>query len=188
MEGVVGIFAGFGLAAACGLRVFLPLLIMSVAANSGYLELTPGYEWIASEVAVTTLALATVIEIGAYYVPWLDNLLDTVALPASFIAGTLAMSPAVAEWHPFLAWTIAIVAGGGVATAVQGGTMLVRGGSSLSTGGLANPIVSTVEAGAGGILSVMAILVPILAVVVAVVALGFALNFILKFLRVSMAK
>ena len=115
MEGVLGIFAGLGLAAACGLRVFLPLLVMSVAANAGFLELAPGYEWIGSEVALTAFAVATALEIGAYYVPWLDNLLDAAALPGAFIAGTLAMSPFVADMHPFLSWAIAIVAGGGVA-------------------------------------------------------------------------
>ncbi len=180
MESLLGIFAGLGLAAACGLRVFLPLLMMSLAAQGEYLELAPGYEWIGSNVAVTAFAVATVVEIGAYYVPWLDNLLDAAALPGAFIAGTLAMSPFVAEMHPFLSWTIAIVAGGCVAAAVQGGTTLVRGGSVLATGGLANPLVSTTEAAGGVVLALMAVLVPALAAAAALAIIAAAAYFLVN--------
>jgi len=180
MESALGIFAGFGLAAACGLRVFLPLLVMSLAANAGLLELSPGYEWVGSEVAVVAFAVATVLEIGAYYVPWLDNMLDAAALPGAFIAGTLAMSPFVAEMHPFLSWTIAIVAGGCVAAVVQGGTTLVRGGSVLATGGLANPLVSTAEAAGGGALALTSVLVPALAALAALAAIAAAAYFLVN--------
>ncbi len=183
MDGLLGIFLGLGLAAACGLRVFLPLLIMSLAVKGGFLTLAGGYDWIGSDVALMAFAVATLLELAAYSIPWLDNLLDAAALPAAFIAGTLAMSPAVSGMHPFLAWAIAIIAGGGVAAAVQGGTILVRGGSTLATGGLANPLVSAVEAVGGGALALLAIFVPILAALVAAAAVSFALWQMAKYFK-----
>lgn len=182
MEGLLGFFAGLGLAAACGLRVFLPLLIMGLGTKTEMIILSPGYEWIGSDIALTALFIATVIEIGAYYIPWLDNLLDTIAMPAAFIAGTLAMSSAVADWHPFLAWTIAIIAGGGVAAVIQGGTTFIRGSSTLATGGLANPIVSTAETVSGGFIAFLALLTPIVAAVLSIAAVALSVKFILGFL------
>ncbi len=78
---------GIGLAAACGFRVFVPLLVVSIAAVSGNLELGSGSGWIRTWPALIVFAVATVLEIVAYYVVWLDNLLDTIATPAPAAAG-----------------------------------------------------------------------------------------------------
>jgi len=77
---------GIGLSAACGFRVFVPFLVMSIAAQAGYLQLANGWEWIGSTPAIIAFAVAAILEIVAYYVPWLDNLLDTVATPAAVVA------------------------------------------------------------------------------------------------------
>jgi len=163
MEPVLAILIGIGLAAACGFRIFVPFLVISVAANSGHLALSPGFEWIGTEVAIATFLVATILEIGAYYVPFLDNLLDSVATPASFIAGSVVMASMVSDFSPYLQWALAIIAGGGVAVSVQSLTTITRLTSSATTGGLGNPLLSTVEVGGSTLLSIAAVFIPIVA-------------------------
>ncbi|MBA4150672.1 MAG: DUF4126 domain-containing protein [Verrucomicrobia bacterium] len=165
MEAMLGLLIGIGLSAACGFRVFVPLLIMSIAAHSGHLELSAGFQWIGSDVAIAAFALATILEIAAYYVPWLDNALDSIATPAAIIAGTIVTAAMISDMSPFLKWTLAAIAGGGAAGLVQTATVLTRGASTATTGGLANPIFATVELGGALLTSTLAIWVPLVAVV-----------------------
>lgn len=176
MSGVVGI----SLAASCGFRVFVPMLVMSMAVKSGMLELTDEWNWLGSWPALIAFSMATTTEIGGYYVPWLDNLLDTIASPAAVVAGTITTAACVSEMSPFLQWSTAIIAGGGIAGTIQGTTVFARGASTATTGGLGNPIVSTLELLMSLALSLLAIFVPILAAAV-VCVIGFVL--IRRFLR-----
>lgn len=157
-EFLLSLCIGIGLSAACGFRVFIPLLVMSIASYSGHLQLASGFEWIGTPVALTTFSLATALEITAYYVPWLDNALDSIATPAAAIAGTVVMASMVADVSPYLKWSLAVIAGGGAATLVQGATVLVRGVSTATTAGLANPLFATIELGGSVATSVLAIL------------------------------
>src|SRR2546422_4079009 len=109
METLLSICLGIGLSAACGFRVFVPLLVMSIAALSGHLTLAHGFEWIGTYSALIAFAVATCLEIGGYYIPWLDNLLDTIASPAAIIAGTLITASLITGVSPFLKWTLAII-------------------------------------------------------------------------------
>ena len=179
LETLLSVCLGLGLAAACGFRIFVPLLVMSIASLTGHLELSGQFAWIASIPAVITLAVATALEIGAYYIPWLDNLLDSVASPAAVIAGVIVSASVITGMDPYLKWTLAVIAGGGVAGAVQVLTTGTRGASTLTTAGFGNPIVSTAEAGGSLITSVLALLAPILTVVLVAVFL------ILVFLRIG---
>ena len=163
MEMVSSVGLGVGLAAACGFRVFLPVLVMGLAARAGFLELTEGFEWMAGTPALLTVAVAMAFEVGAYYVPWLDNLLDTVAMPAAVTAGTVVAAANVETATPLLSWSVAAVTGGGAAAVVQAGTTLLRGASTLATAGLGNPVVSTAENGGALGLSLLALTVPVLA-------------------------
>ncbi|HET6442176.1 MAG TPA: DUF4126 domain-containing protein [Phycisphaerae bacterium] len=168
-EAVLAVMAGIGLSAACGFRVFVPLLVMSVAAHSGHLELAEGFAWIGSLPALIAFSIATALEIAAYYVPWLDNLLDTIATPAAAVAGIIVTAACITDMSPFLRWTLAVMAGGGVALTVQALTVTTRGTSTMKTAGAANPLVSTAEAiGSVGV-SLLAILVPVLVGVVLLV-------------------
>jgi hypothetical protein len=164
----LSILIGIGLAAACGFRVFVPFLVISIASLSGHLTLSPGFEWIGTYYALAAFAAATVLEIAAYYVPWLDNLLDTIATPAAVIAGTIVAASVVADVSPFLRWTLAVIAGGGVAGAVQAATVALRGTSTLTTGGVANPAVSTGELTGSAVTSILAVAVPVVAVALVV--------------------
>ncbi len=174
METMLSIFVGVGLAAACGFRIFVPLLVMSIASLTGQIALSPEFEWIATYPALAAFSIATLFEVAAYYIPWIDNLLDTIAVPAATVAGTIVMASAVSEMTPFLKWGLAVIVGGGVAGTVQGFTSIARLASTATTGGLGNPAVSTVEAGGSVVLSILAITLPVVAVIAVVVILFFA--------------
>ena len=167
MDTVLSVCLGIGLSAACGFRVFVPLLVMSIANLSGNLTLAHGFEWIGTYPALITFSVATALEIGGYYIPWLDHLLDTIATPAAIVAGTVVTASMVTGMSPMLKWTLAVIAGGGAAGLVQGATVVARGISLAGSGGLANPVVATMELGGAVGTSVMAILAPVLVMVVA---------------------
>jgi hypothetical protein len=164
MDTAFSILAGLGLAAACGFRVFVPLLVASLAVHAGWLEPSPEFAWLGSTAAVVAFAVATALEVAAYYVPWLDHALDTLASPAAVVAGTVVMASMAVEVDPFVRWTLAIIAGGGVAATVQTGTVAARGASFSFSGGLTNPAVSTMELGGAVVTSALAVLSPWLAI------------------------
>jgi hypothetical protein len=173
METILSLLIGIGLSAACGFRVFVPLLVVSIAANTGHLTLARSLAWIGSDTALITFAVATTLEIIAYYVPWLDNALDTVASPAAIVAGTIITASLVADLSPFLRWTLAVIAGGGVAGLVQGTTVLTRAASTATTGGFANPILATAELCGSVVTSIMSIVAPVAAILLAVTLVAF---------------
>ena len=162
METLLGIAVGIGLSAACGFRVFVPLLVMNLASLSGLLHLSPGFAWIGSTYATVAFSTATIAEVLGYYVPWLDHVLDMAATPAAVIAGTLATASMITDMSPFLKWTLSLIAGGGIAGIVQGTTVALRATSSVSTVGIGNPLVSTLELVGSIITALLAILIPIL--------------------------
>jgi hypothetical protein len=168
IEVIYSIFLGIGLAASVGFRIFLPLLLLSIAGFYNVIPLTENWEWIGSITAIITLGFATLIEIVGYYIPWVDNLLDTIALPLTAVAGTIVMLVTVAELDPVISWTLAIIAGGGTATAIQGGTSSLRLASTATTGGIGNSIVATLETGSAILLSILAIFIPIAAFIIVV--------------------
>jgi len=165
LEMLFAICLGVGLSAACGFRIFLPLLLMGVASLGGYLKLSAGFEWLGSYPAVVTFAIATGFEIAGYFIPWVDHGLDALSTPTASIAGTIAMLSVLTDMDPFVKWTLAIIAGGGTAALIRGGTASVRGLSTLMTGGLGNPIVSLVELFFSIMFSILAIFLPLLGIV-----------------------
>jgi hypothetical protein len=169
METFLSICVGIGLSAACGFRVFVPMLVMSIASLSGHLTLAHGFEWIGTYPALIAFSVATCLEIGGYYIPWVDHMLDTIATPAAIVAGTVVTASAVGDMSPFLRWTLAVIAGGSAAGLVQGATVVTRGASTLSTGGLGNPLVATLELAGAVVTSVLAIVMPFLAVALVLV-------------------
>ena len=169
---------GFALAAAVGLRIFVPLLVVSAAAYTGHVELSGSLAWLGSPAALIVLAVATLLEIVAYKVPWLDNLLDVAGAPVAVLAGTLMMASALEGADPLLRWTMAAVAGGGTAGTVHGSLAVLRKLSSLTTGGLANPLISMAEGVGSLALSVVALLLPIAALVAAALTLALVVAMI----------
>lgn len=169
VETILAVLTGIGLSAACGFRIFLPLLALNLASMYGYVYLAPGFAWIGSHNATIAFSLATVLEITAYYVPWLDNLMDAIASPLCIIAGTILTASVVTDLPPSIKWIISLIAGGGVASILQGATVALRTQSSLFTGGVGNVVVATFELAGSAITSILAILFPIITFFVAVV-------------------
>jgi len=163
VESLLSVAVGIALAAACGFRVFVPLLVVSLAAATGHLELSERFAWMGTWPACLAFGIATAAEVAAYYIPWVDNLLDSVASPAAVVAGVMVTGAVIADMSPFLRWSLAIIAGGGVAGLVQGATVSTRATSSALTGGTANSAFATFEAGGAFVTAILAIAVPVLA-------------------------
>ncbi|GAB4013425.1 DUF4126 domain-containing protein [Spirosoma migulaei] len=175
-EWIMSACIGVGLAACCGFRVFVPLLIASAATKLGFIDTMAGFEWLSGWPAILGLTVATVFEIGAYYIPWLDNALDTIATPTSIIAGTILSTSLLQIDNPVLHWGLGAILGGSSAGIVQAGTSLLRLGSTATTGGVGNPVVATGENVASIGLSIFSIFLPLLAVAVIVLILIFILG------------
>lgn len=177
MEIFLNILIGIGLAATCGFRIFVPLLIMGIAGVSGYLNLSSGFEWITSYPALIVFSVATIFEIIAYFFPYIDNLLNAISTPISVIAGVMVTAAVITDISPILQWTLAIIAGGGAASA----TSLVSNGthhaSTIVSGGITNPLISAIE-------SIIAVIMPILAIAIPVLAFIFLILLLFGFYKI----
>jgi len=194
MNEMVAIFAGVGLAAACGFRVFVPLFIASLASNSGvdlfgdtnFQEmLNEDFKWLGNPGVTIALGVATALEIGSYYIPWLDNALDSVASPAAVVAGTFisgALMPEMMGDGAFK-WIVATIAGGGSAGVIQGASVITRGGSTATTGGVGNPAVSTAELGGSVFTAGLAVFIPVLAGILVIILMVVFIRVIVRFFR-----
>jgi hypothetical protein len=183
MEIIIAFCIGITLSAACGFRIFVPPLIMSVGAIYFDLPLSNQFAWVATYPAMIAFGIATFIEILAYYIPVVDNLLDTVEIPTALAVGTLLTAATLGDVNPILQWTIAIVAGGGAAGMTEGLTSVTRLTSTTVTGGMGNSFLSTTEALSSFVLSILALSVPILAGIVVIIVLSFAAKSIFKLIR-----
>ena len=118
------------------------------------------------------LSAAVIFEIGGYFIPWIDNLLDIVATPAAALAGVFVSASMLGDFDPMLQWAVALIAGGGAAGTVQIGTVATRAASTGTTGGLANPLIAIFEAIAAVVLTILALLSPII-VMIALIAMFY---------------
>lgn len=157
---------GIALAACCGFRVFVPMLVAGLASRFHIFNFSDSFTWLSSTPALIALGAATVAEIAAYYVPFIDNILDTIAAPLAAIAGTLLATSVIPIDNEWMKWIIGIVAGGGSAGLISSGTGLLRLFSSKATLGTGNAVVSTGEntAAIGG--SILAFIIPVIMAVI----------------------
>jgi hypothetical protein len=169
---------GVVLAASTGFRVFLPMLIASGAAYTGYLPLDESFAWLATPLALTMLGVAALVEIVAYYVPGIDNLLDTLAAPAALVAGTVLSAAVMTDVPPMVKWTAAIIAGGGAASLTQLVTTMLRAKSTIFTAGIGNSAVATAELGGAFILPMLALAAPLVALGSVLLLLWMAIRFL----------
>lgn len=172
MPFVLAAVAGTAIAAACGLRAFLPLLVLAGGARLGFVQLDESARWIAGDASILALTTATVLELLADKVPALDHALDAVSTFIRPAAAALAAWVGFAGLHPALGVVAGLILGAG-ALGVHATKSKVRLGSSAFTLGAANPILSFVEDAITLSLSLLAILAPLLAL--AMVALGVTL-------------
>jgi hypothetical protein len=171
-EYITAVCLGIGLAASSGFRVFVPLLVASIAGKLGFLPLSEGFNWLASWPAIVSFSAATFAEIGAYYIPFVDNLLDNIAIPMAVGGGTLLSASVFPFENDFLKWILSIILGGGSAALIQGGTTLSRLASSKLTAGIGNPVVSTGENVAAFVTPVLSMIFPLIIAVVIIIILS----------------
>ncbi|MDX2168012.1 MAG: DUF4126 domain-containing protein [Deltaproteobacteria bacterium] len=168
---LVSVALGLGLAAAAGFRVFVPLLVLGGAARAGYVGLADGFEWLATTPALVALGTATLVEVAAYHVPYVDHLLDVLATPSAVLAGVIASAAVLTDMPPVVKWTVAVIAGGGAAGLVQSATVAARIGSTAFTGGLGNILFASLEMfGAAGT-ALLAIALPLLGLILVLILL-----------------
>jgi hypothetical protein len=179
----LSVVLGIALAAASGFRVFLPMLIVSGAAYTGHLQLDNSFAWLGTSSALTMLSVAALAEVLAYYVPVVDNLLDAIATPAAFIAGTLVSAAVMTDVPPMVKWTAAVIAGGGVAGLTQGLTGILRAHSTVLTGGLGNSIIATAELGGAVLISFLALVAPAAAIALVMLFLLVAIRLVRRLFR-----
>jgi hypothetical protein len=171
----IDIMLAISLSAAAGFRVFVPLLILSGAAVFGHIDLPSKFDWIENTQALTLFGIASVLEVIGYSIPWFDHILDLVATPAAVIAGTIVAASFAPEMDSIAQWTLALVAGGGAAGLTKTLMNLLRGGSTATTGGLANPLFALLELAVSVGLSILAITLPLVAGAVVIGLLSFAI-------------
>lgn len=177
-EIITAIAIGIGLAASCGFRVFVPMLVASIAAKMNLFPVNEGFQWLASWPAIISFGTATLAEILAYYIPFIDNLLDTITTPLAIGGGTLLLTSVLPIDNDFLKWAAGFIFGGGAAATIQGGTVLARIASSKLTAGTGNAVFATGEHAASFGTSVLALFIPFL---ISVIVIVLVVYIILKF-------
>ena len=176
-EAILSLGIGVGLAAATGMRVFVPLLVLGVSARMEWLPLSDGFHWLSSWPAIVAFAIAAIFEVGAYYIPLVDNFLDLLAGPLAVLAGVVATAAVITDLPPFIRWSVAIVAGGGTAGIVQTVMSVVRLKSTALTAGFGNFLVATVELIASLTAAILAILAPAIAILAVLAILSVGVTF-----------
>jgi hypothetical protein len=179
----LSIILGIALAAATGFRIFLPMLIMSVAAYTGHLSLAANFAWLGTPAALIMLAVAAVAEILAYYIPVVDNLLDALATPAAFVAGAVVSAAVMTDVPPMVKWTAAVIAGGGIAGLTQGLTGMLRAHSTVLTGGLGNSVIATAELGGALLITFLALAAPVAAIALVILFMWLTIRLLRRVFR-----
>ncbi len=167
----ISAFIGIGLAAATGFRVFLPMFAVSLASYMGWIPMNESFQWLSGLPTLITTGIATIVEILAYYIPYVDHLLDTLSVPLATVAGSVMFASQFADIGTFPQWALALIAGGGTAAAISSGFAGTRAASTATTGGLGNSVVATTETAGAGIMSFLAMAAPFIAFICAIILL-----------------
>jgi hypothetical protein len=159
------------LAAAAGLRAWLPLLVAGVLSKLEVADLGASFAWLGSWPALSLFAGATVLEVAGDKIPVVDHALDAVGTFIRPLAGTLAAAAALVHIDdPLVALVVGLIVGAPVALAPHVAKTTLRGVSTGTTAGLANPLLSVIEDALSLLITVLAFLVPVLTVLL--VAMG----------------
>lgn len=175
-EIIMAVAIGIGLSASCGFRVFVPMLVASIAAKTGILPVHEGFEWLATWPAIISFGTATVAEILAYYIPFIDNLLDTVTTPLAIGGGTLLLTSVLPIDNDFLKWITGFLFGGGTAATIQTGSILTRLASSKFTAGTGNAVVATGEHAAAFGISFLSLVIPLIIAALTIILIFYFLS------------
>ena len=176
MSVALSVATGIALAAAAGFRAFVPLLAAGLAIHFGYVEAAPGFAWLGEPVVLIALAIATVTEIAAYYIPGLDHVLDVIGAPVAVAAGIVAAAGVMVGLPDWLRWFAAIGLGGTVTTAGHALTAIGRAKTGAVSGGLGNPLFATGELAGSLLLATFALLLPFIALVLVIAIIAIVVQ------------
>ena len=140
----IALLSGVAVAASCGLRAFLPLLALGLASRAGLIELRGSAQWMSGDLALIALGVATAVEIAADKIPVVDHALDSVATVLRPAAAWLGSFAVLSGWHAPWAQLAALVLGA-MALSVHGLKASLRLGSTVTTAGAANPLLSLLD-------------------------------------------
>lgn len=174
---ILSSFIGIGLAAASGFRVFLPLFAVSLASYLGWIPMNDNFQWLSGLPTLIVTGVATLVEILAYYIPVVDNFLDTVTVPLATVAGSVLFASQFIELGTFPQWALAIIAGGGTAATIAAGFAGTRAASTATTAGIGNNVIATTETAGAGLMSVLSIFLPVIAFIIALALLILVIIF-----------
>lgn len=160
----LAVLLGLGLAAASGLRTFLPLLAAAASARLGLfgVELNESLAWLQSDAALLALGVAATVEFAGDKIPAVDHVLDVVGTVVRPLAGALAAASVFAGADPLLAGVAGLVVGAPAALAVHGGKAGTRVAGNATTIGFAAPVLSLAEDVLAVLLIALALLAPLL--------------------------
>ncbi|MGV9008961.1 DUF4126 domain-containing protein [Brevundimonas sp.] len=155
---------GLGLASATGLRTFLPLLMLALAAKFEMfgIRLNDQMDWLGSWPAISALAVAAVAEFAGDKIPAVDHALNAVGYVTRPVAGAVAAGSVFWAVDPTTAAVAGVIVGAPIALAFNAAQTGVRVGSTATTGGLGNPVVSLIE----DVLAVLTVVIAFLAPVI----------------------
>lgn len=168
---IISAFIGIGLAAATGFRIFMPMFAVSLASYLGWIPMNESFDWLTGLPTLIATGIAMIAEILAYYIPFIDHLLDTLSVPLATIAGSVMFASQFADIGAFPQWALALIAGGGTAAAISSGFAGARATSTATTGGLGNSVVATTETAGAGVMSFLALAAPVIAFIVVIALL-----------------
>ncbi|MCE5292887.1 MAG: DUF4126 domain-containing protein [Nocardiaceae bacterium] len=182
---VLPLFLGLGLAAACGFRAFLPLLLLSAAVHFDLagLSVNQSFAWIGSTNALIALSIAAAVELLADVIPYVDNLVSLIGNVTGPVAGAVAAGSVFASADPSTAAIAGIIVGAPTALTFSATQTGVRAVSTATTGGIANPFISVIESTLTFFMALLAILLPILIPIVLAGLLYVAWRVIRRFRR-----
>jgi hypothetical protein len=144
------------------------MFAVSLSSYMGWIPVGEHFQWLATLPCLIATGVAMAAEILAYYIPYIDHLLDTITVPLATIAGTILFASQFADLGAFPQWALAFIAGGGTAAAISTSFAGVRAASTTTTGGLGNSAVATTESTGAGLMSALALAAPVIAFIIAI--------------------
>jgi uncharacterized membrane protein len=173
IEAITGLSTAFGLSGSAGLNAYIPLLLVALAARfpmgDPLVKLQAPYDLMGSWWAIGLLAILLVVEIVADKIPAVDTVNDGIQTFVRPAAGAILFAGSanvITDIHPILALGAGLLVAGGVHATKTAARPVV----TVTTAGVGNPIVSTLEDIVALVVSLLALVLPIVA---AVLLLGF---------------
>jgi len=162
VQAFLSLSMAFGLSTSAGLNAYIPLLTIALVdrLTDGLIDLQGPWVWLSNWWTIGVLAVLLVIEVLADKIPAVDTANDVVQTVIRPAAGAIlfAASTRAIGLHPVLAAICGVILAGGVHAVKAGGRPVV----TATTGGVGNPILSTLEDILSAVTSFIAVVAPYL--------------------------